>query len=146
MRRTPTVLVKPVLINSAGTSLTLLSAFMIASTALASMAIAGDASVLTGTAIHQAVAGKTVHLDTPYGAIPIVFREDGSISGTAGRLAQYTGSANDNGKWWVVGNKLCQKWSLWLEAKTNCMTVRQDGTRVEWTSSNGTTGSATITQ
>jgi hypothetical protein len=109
-------------------------------------ATAGDGVSLTGPALLQAVAGKTVHLDTPYGAIPISYRQDGSLAGAAGKLSPYTGSANDSGKWWVTGNKLCQKWSLWLDAKTTCMSVRQDGARVEWTSSNGTTGTATIAQ
>jgi hypothetical protein len=58
-----------------------------------------DSSKLRGDALKKAVSGKTVHLATPLGTLPIRFRMNGTISGTAGEMAAYTGSAADSGRW-----------------------------------------------
>jgi len=87
-------------------------AFVLAITTGAGLAFANgvDDKQLQGEALHNAVAGKTVYLATPLGALPIRFRIDGTMLGRAGDLAYYTGSAQDKGRWWVAAEKLCQRW------------------------------------
>ena len=96
-------------------------------------------------ALRRAVAGRTVHLATPLGSLPIKYRLDGTMSGSAGSLASYTGSERDRGRWWVVADKLCQRWNMWLDAKSYCFRLRQqDGSTVHWTRNDGVSGVATI--
>jgi hypothetical protein len=111
-----------------------------------SCAFADDAgsSKLEGDTLKKAVSGKTVHLATPLGTLPIRFRMNGTMSGTAGELAAYTGSAADSGRWWVSSEKLCQRWQTWLDRKIYCFTLRQEGRDVHWVRNDGLSGKATI--
>jgi len=103
-----------------------------------------DDRQLQGTTLQKAVAGKTVHLSTPLGSLPIRFRIDGTLYGRAGDLAYYTGSAEDTGRWWVAGERLCQRWQSWLNSKTYCFTLTQHGKTVHWVRNDGLRGKATI--
>lgn len=109
----------------------------------AAVASASDAGSDTG-ALHKVIAGKIVHLSTPLGALPISYRGDGTMWGRAGNLAMYTGSDRDRGRWWIVADKLCQRWNRWLGGKSYCFTLRQEGPVVHWTRSDGLQGTATI--
>ena len=104
---------------------------------------AGDGRMDNG-ALRKAVAGKTVHLTTPLGGLPINYRADGTMSASAGSLASYTGSERDRGRWWVVADKLCQRFNTWLGGKSYCFRLRQDGRTVHWTRNDGLSGVATI--
>jgi hypothetical protein len=117
--------------------------------AMATAAGAGIASETDGErmdsgALRTAVTGKTVQLATPLGALPISYRADGTMSGSAGHLAAYTGSARDRGRWWIVANKLCQRWNTWLGGKSYCFRLHQEGATVHWTRNDGLSGVATI--
>lgn len=101
-------------------------------------------SKLQGDTLKKAVSGKTVHLATPLGTLPIRFRMNGTMSGTAGDLAAYTGSAVDSGRWWVSSEKLCQRWQTWLDRKIYCFSLRQEGSVVHWVRNDGLSGKATI--
>jgi hypothetical protein len=101
-------------------------------------------SKLQGDGLKKAVSGKTVHLATPLGTLPIRFRVNGTMSGTAGDLAAYTGSAADSGRWWVSSEKLCQRWQTWLDRKIYCFSLRQEGSIVHWVRNDGLSGKATI--
>jgi len=91
------------------------------------------------------VAGKTVHLDTPFGvAIPITYHANGLMSGKAGVLEHFLGAQVDRGRWWVAGGKLCQKWFKWLDAQPSCMRLKQDGDKIIWRRDDGLNGTATI--
>jgi hypothetical protein len=100
-------------------------------------------SKLHGDQLKKAVSGKTVHLATPLGTLPIRFRVNGTMSGTAGELAAYTGSAADRGRWWVSSEKLCQRWQTWLDRKIYCFGLRQEGSVVHWVRNDGLSGKAT---
>jgi hypothetical protein len=104
---------------------------------------AGDQHMDNGS-LRKAIEGKTVHLATPLGGLPINYRADGTMSGKAGMLASYTGSERDRGRWWVVANKLCQRWNTWLGGKSYCFRLRQEGETVHWIRSDGLSGVATI--
>ena len=96
-------------------------------------------------ALRRAIGGRTVHLSTPLGSVPINYRLDGTMSGSAGSLASYIGSERDRGRWWVVADKLCQRWNRWLDAKSYCFRLRQqEGRTVHWTRNDGVSGVATI--
>ena len=95
-------------------------------------------------ALRKTVAGKIVHLATPMGGLPIRYRADGTMSASAGSLASYTGSERDRGRWWIVTDKLCQRWNSWLEGKAYCFRLRQQGGTVHWTRNDGLSGVATI--
>jgi hypothetical protein len=100
---------------------------------------------MTSDALRKTVAGKTVHLATPLGGLPISYRADGTMWGRAGSLAAYTGSERDRGRWWVVADKLCQRWNTWLGGRSYCFTLRQQGgSTVHWTRSDGLSGTASI--
>jgi hypothetical protein len=105
-----------------------------------------DDKQLHGVMLQKAVAGKTVYLATPLGSLPIRFRIDGTMSGKAGDLASYTGSAQDRGRWWVAAESLCQRWQTWLSGKTYCFTLRQQGRTVHWVRNDGMSGKAIITR
>jgi hypothetical protein len=120
----------------------LIVAAAVAGTAMAAHAMGeGD---LQGDGLVKAVAGKTIHLATPLGALPINYRSDGTMWGRAGTLSMYTGSDKDRGRWWVAADKLCQRWNTWLGGKSHCFKLRQEGPTVHWTRSDGLSGTATI--
>lgn len=102
------------------------------------------AAELEGESLRKTVAGKTVHLDTPLGTLPILYRPDGTMAGKSVQLAYYTGSVQDRGIWWIVRDKLCQKWASWLEGKSYCFSLHQNGNSVQWRRNDGLTGTATI--
>lgn len=100
---------------------------------------------LSGAAVKETIAGATIHLDTPLGiALPLTFQVDGTVTGTAGKLAFYLGSASDRGRWWIANDTLCQKWSRWFDSETRCMQIRKEGARFHWSSNDGKSGTAHI--
>lgn len=101
-------------------------------------------SALNGDALKTAVSGKTIRLETAVGAIPIVFRTDGTMTGRSSDLANYLGRSYDTGTWWIADNRLCQKWKMWMDAKSYCFTLRQSGQQVHWTRDDGLKGVITV--
>jgi hypothetical protein len=100
---------------------------------------------LGGDTLQRAVAGKTVHLDTPLGvAIPITYHANGIMSGKAGVLEYFLGAEADRGRWWIADGKLCQKWFKWLDAQPSCMRLQQDGNKIYWRRDDGVSGTAHI--
>src|SRR4026208_2247363 len=100
---------------------------------LAGWSACAEPVVLGDETLKQAIAGKTVHLDTPLGvAIPIAYHGNGLMSGKAGVLEYFLGAEADRGRWWVADGKLCQKWFKWLDAQPSCMRLRQDGSKIFW--------------
>jgi hypothetical protein len=95
-------------------------------------------------ALRKIVSGRTIELNTPLGGLPISYRMDGTMRGKAENLAYYTGSTQDSGIWWITANKLCQRWHKWLDGKSYCFTLQQQGRAVQWTRNDGLTGTATI--
>ncbi|KAB2915075.1 MAG: hypothetical protein F9K29_13790 [Hyphomicrobiaceae bacterium] len=118
--------------------------FLAAALMAASSVALADETELGGEALRKAVAGRTVSLATPLGALPISYRIDGTMHSKSEELAHYTGSTQDRGIWWVAANKLCQRWNNWLGGKSYCFTLRRQGRSVQWTRNDGLTGLATI--
>ena len=118
------------------------SALIIAATVATAHA---EPAALHGDALRQLAAGRTVHLHSPYGVLPVSFNANGTLSGSAsGTLAAYLGSTSDRGRWSVKGNRICQTFSKWFDGATHCLQVRQDGRRIHWQRDDGLSGTATI--
>lgn len=100
---------------------------------------------LVGDSLRAAVSGKTIHLETPLGAVPISYSPNGTIRGRADGMASYVnGSKEDQGRWWIASNRLCQRWEIWLDAATHCYALSREGDVVRWVRDDGRTGTATI--
>ena len=101
------------------------------------------ADTVGGEALRTAIAGKTVHVETPVGTVPVNFRADGTMSGRSSGLASYAMAAADQGRWWVAGDRLCQQWAKWFGSSTRCFAMQRDGRKLYWSGS-GHSGVATI--
>lgn len=100
---------------------------------------------LAENGLRELATGKTVHLESPYGTLPVTFKADGTLSGKAsGLLAAYLGSGTDRGRWSVQGDRICQKFFKWFHGETHCMRVKADGRRITWRRDDGLSGTATI--
>ncbi len=100
---------------------------------------------LTGAAIRDLLTGRTLNLDTPLGSsLPVALNDDGSMTGKAGDLGFYLGSAKDQGKWRVKGSKLCLTWQRWLDGAENCMRIKRDGEMLSWVRDDGMSGTAKL--
>jgi hypothetical protein len=106
-----------------------------------------QASALSGDDIRKKVTGKRIYLATPLGGeFPLFYQRGGRVDGSGeasglGRWARPT----DSGRWWVAGDRLCQRWETWYEGKTMCFTLTfMGGDRLRWVQDNGDTGLARI--
>lgn len=112
----------------------------------ASCAAQAEWTPVPGRVLSQMVAGSTVVIDAPMGfKLPIQHADDGSMSGEAGGLSFYLGSATDTGRWWIAGDRLCYRWTRWFKSEARCMKVRRDGSRIEWEKEDGESGTASLT-
>ncbi len=111
----------------------------------ASSSAFAEPETLAGPALRAAVAGSTVEIDTPIGTkVPVKYGADNSVSGEAGAVAFFLGSAADTGRWWVAQNLLCHRWNIWFKAEKTCLTITRDGDKITWLRDDGDTGTATI--
>lgn len=106
-----------------------------------------SADMLSGTALKSFVSGKRIYLAVPLGGeIPLTYRQNGRVDGTgeAAGLGKYM-TPKDSGRWWVSGNKLCQKWQEWYDGRTFCFTVTKiSDSRIRWVRDDGKSGVARI--
>jgi len=106
------------------------------------------ADFLTPAEIRQTVIGKRVLLATRFGVeFPLVYRTNGSVKGdgTGTGLGRYF-SPKETGRWWIEGNRLCQKFPTWYDGVPQCFTLERIGTnKLRWKMTDGRSGTATIT-
>ncbi|QGZ37168.1 hypothetical protein GH266_01000 [Stappia indica] len=121
---------------------------MIAGIAVAATPALASAQ-LSEQEIRNTVAGKRIYLKVPLGGeFPLYYQTNGSVSGSGdavglGRFMQ----PKDQGRWWVRGDRLCQKWQSWYDGKQFCFTLsRGDGNTLFWRRDDGVTGRARIGQ
>lgn len=112
-----------------------------------SVAVAAEPMKLGADDLKQTFTGSRIELDTPLGTtIPIRFTGDGLMSGNAGSLASVLGAANDRGRWWVKGDRLCYKWFRWFDAEEQCLTIHMKDERMFWRRDDGKKGTATLVE
>lgn len=105
------------------------------------------AEPLSGHEIKDRIGGELVRLSTPYGVtLPLVYREDGVV---AGDLSGFSIGAmlapREEGRWWVTGDRLCQKWPTWYDGRTHCFTITSLGPdKIAWTRDDGLSGTAVM--
>ena len=105
------------------------------------------ADALSGASIKTLVGGKRVLLSTPYGAeLPLQYKTNGTVNGDVSNFSMAAMFApKESGKWWIDGDKLCQKWPTWYKGKTICFTIDQTGaSTIKWTRDDGQSGTARI--
>ncbi len=102
---------------------------------------------LAGAALKSFVSGKRIYLAVPLGGeIPLTYRRNGQVDGTgeAAGLGKYM-TPKDKGRWWVSGNRLCQKWQEWYDGRTFCFTVTKiSDSRIRWVRDDGKSGVARV--
>jgi len=109
---------------------------------------ASYADFLSPAEIKQTVIGKRVLLATRFGVeFPLVYRTNGSVKGdgTGTGLGRYF-SPKETGRWWIQGNRLCQKFPTWYDGVAQCFTLERIGNnKLRWKTNDGRSGTATIT-
>ncbi len=97
--------------------------------------------------IRERIAGKRIYLAVPLGGeFPLYYRRDGRVDGSGesvglGRFFKPT----DSGRWWIDGNRLCQRWQTWYDGRPMCFQLISLGqNRLRWNQDNGDTGMARI--
>lgn len=114
---------------------------------LALLAVPAAAEKLQGAALQSFISGKRIYLAVPLGGeIPLTYRPGGVVdgSGEAVGLGRYM-TPKDRGRWWVAGDRLCQKWQKWYDGKTFCFTVaRIAENRIRWVRDDGKSGVARL--
>lgn len=113
----------------------------------ATATVAQARTPLSEREILQTVAGKRIYLKTPLGGeFPLYYKSNGRVNGSGdavglGRFMQ----PKDQGKWWVRGNRLCQKWQSWYDGKQFCFTLSKgEGDMLFWKRDDGLSGRARI--
>lgn len=110
-------------------------------------AYTATAEELAGKEIKKLISNKTVYLATGYGfEFPLVYRGNGRVTGdgTGTGLEKYF-APKETGKWWVKGDRMCQKFPTWYDGKTLCFTLKQTGSKsLIWKSHDGKRGKARI--
>ena len=108
---------------------------------------AASGETLSGSALKSFISGKRIFLQVPLGGeLPLTYRTNGRVDGTgeAAGLGRYM-TPKDSGRWWVNGNKLCQKWQEWYDGKTFCFTVTKiSDSRIRWVRDDGRSGTARV--
>jgi hypothetical protein len=103
--------------------------------------------VLSGAELRKLVEGRRIFLSTPLGGeLPLNYRPGGRVdgSGEAIGLGKFF-APKDSGRWWIQGDKLCQKWEKWYNGETICFTVADLGnSKIRWRQDDGQTGVARV--
>ena len=116
-------------------------------TGLPQASASGKGEPLAGSALKSFISGKRIYLATPLGGeIPLNYRANGVVdgSGDAVGLGRYM-TPKDSGRWWVSGNRLCQKWKEWYKGRTFCFTVdKLSDNKIRWVRDDGKSGIARV--
>ena len=121
--------------------------FSVIALGLTPLAAPAEAERLSGAELQSFISGKRVYLAVPLGGeIPLTYRHGGVVDGTgeAAGLGRYM-TPKDRGRWWVSGDRLCQKWQEWYGGRTFCFTVTKlADNRIRWVRDDGKSGVARL--
>ena len=104
-----------------------------------------NAKTLTGDYLKSTLQGRVLNLSTQLGALPIRYEADGTMSGKSKKMAKFMGFSADQGRWWVSGGKLCQKWKKLFDKRTICYRLNRVGKKIRW-SGGGRSGYAHLSK
>jgi len=111
------------------------------------VAAPGRAEELTAGDIRAEIVGRRVHLLVPFGGeFPLEYRRDGTVEGDGeavglGRFLQ----PKDRGRWWIDGNRLCQRFTAWYDGRPMCFDLTRTGPdTLHWVRDNGQAGDARL--
>lgn len=125
----------------------MIGGFAAVSAAATPIPVHATGEALAGAALKSFISGKRVYLAVPLGGeIPLNYRAGGVVdgSGEAAGLGRYM-TPKDKGRWWVSGNRLCQKWQQWYDGRTFCFTVAKlSENRIRWVRDDGKSGVARV--
>jgi hypothetical protein len=105
------------------------------------------AEELDGPAVKKLISGNTVRLNTPFGiALPLRYRADGVVVGdVSGISAASMFAPKEEGRWWIEGGALCQRWPTWYKGRQFCFTITAlGGDRISWVRDDGAKGTARV--
>jgi hypothetical protein len=115
--------------------------------ALFALSETAAAQELSGSEIKRRITGERVYLSTPFGGeLPLTYKASGQvIADVSGISAAGMFAPRGAGRWWVEGNRLCQKWPTWRKGRQYCFTIKRTGeNRISWFRNDGKTGTARI--
>lgn len=114
---------------------------------LAAFTGAAPANTLTGETIKNEIIGRRIYLAAPLGGeFPLNYRPSGVVDGSGealglGRWIQ----PKDRGRWWISGNRLCQRFEVWYKGASMCFDLTRLGPKkLRWVRDNGESGTARI--
>lgn len=110
-------------------------------------AVSGKPEQLKGRALEKAVAGKVIHMKTEGVTLPISYKPNKTMTGKLRAVASLLSGdtpSSDKGKWWIDKDRLCQRWSKWLDGKSFCYKLKRDGQTVHWERNDGRKGTARL--
>lgn len=106
-----------------------------------------SAAPMSANDLKTTVIGKRIFLKIPLGGeFPLYYKPDGQVEGKSpnGLLARLD-PKTDTGRWWVKGDSLCQKWSIWYDQKSYCFTLESSGpSTLNWVREDGLSGTARV--
>lgn len=119
----------------------------LASALLVTSAATANPNRYDAAEIKQSIIGKRIYLAVPFGGeFPLNYRVNGQVDGSGealglGKLAK----PSDTGRWWIDGDRLCQKFTTWYKGEPMCFELeRISDNTLKWTRNNGQTGTARI--
>jgi GntR family transcriptional regulator/MocR family aminotransferase len=92
------------------------------------------APILKGAALRRALAGSTLLYNTVYGEpCTMKLHANGVIEGKVG----YSNEDQDNGRWWVDGDRWFRQWNHWEYGESLGLFTIVDNDQVRWFNSDG---------
>ena len=120
---------------------------LMAATSVHAMTEPKSGEPLIGSEINKTIGNRRIYLSVPFGGeFPLYYQKDGRVdgSGEAVGLGRFL-APTDSGRWWVDGNRLCQKWSQWYEGRVFCFTLEKlPNDQLIWRRDDGEMGVARI--
>jgi len=116
-----------------------------AASALTTLGAIGPAAAdnLTGPELKALVMSKTIYVSAPFGALPIRYSANGTMSAQSKAMAVFSGGiSEDHGTWHISGNQLCQRWKKWNGGTEQCLSIMRTGSTLRWASNDGMSGTA----